>query len=416
MTPSPAPDKVRMDRVRQWAKADDSVVQIHGRDILREPRTLVAITSSRLGHDVFLHRRVCQFLCRSMLDCRDLGGAIAVARGSAIEPWAVRAAALFGVPLLTLSVDDSPADVRIASENLSRDAAVIAIADRVDAIHVRRGGNVETCLRKRLGLSKDASTRVAIMGDKKDAAHGLITDGAIGWYLAGRNSTLPQSAPPQPSTAQPSTAELASVELASVEISPTDNDWSRTDGQWLVHCTRSRQGPWPGETESQYQDSVLVDHPAATHRAPIDALERIVRSQSLIASAVTTTRTEPVVCFSALPLADILQRRCFRPHLGRWDYEPFGVAIRKQVLAAMGARPVIYGEPASRKKLAPADRFLFQAAGNTYDWRAEREWRINATVQLDTLTANDVRVFASDSPAARHALAKSPWPVTWLNE
>ncbi|TWU48210.1 hypothetical protein [Rubripirellula reticaptiva] len=410
MTPSPAPDEVRIARMRRWANANgsvkESVAEVHGRDILRFPRTLVAVTSSRLGHDVFLHQRVCQFLCRSMLDCRDLGGAVVVARGSAIEPWTVRAAALFDVPLVTVSVDDSVADVRIDCEELSRDAAVIAIADRVDAIHVRRGGNVETCLRKRLSLSRDASTRVAIMGGRKDAANRLITDGAIGWYLAGRNSSLPQT----------STAESTLAGPPPTKSSSPDADWSRTDGQWLIHCTRSRHGPWPGETESQYQDSVLVDHPAATHRGPIDALERIVRSQCLIASAVATTRSEPVVCFSALPLADILQRRCFRPHLGRWDYEPFGVAVRKQVLAAMGGRPVIYGEPESRRKLAPADRFLFQAAGNTYDWRAEREWRINTTVQLGTLSADDVRVFASDSPTARQALTKSPWPVTWLSE
>ncbi len=388
-------DEVRIDRMRGWGR----VGQILGREKLASSRPLIGLTSSRLGHDVSLHRRVCHYLSRSMLDCRDLGGCALVAEESAIQPWAERAATLFGVPILAISVassdaSGSKADVRIVSDDLSRDSVLCAVADRVDAVHIRRAGNIEVCLRRRLGDRQDASTRVAIMGGKQDAAASLIAAGAIGWYLAGRSDPT-----------QASRHDL---------MTGTEEDWARTDGQWLIHCTRSRLGPWPDESPDQYRDSMLVDHPAASRRAPIDALERILWSRRLIASAVTTTKKVPVVCFSALPLASILKRRCFRPHLGRWDYEPFGVAIRRSVLEQMGGRPVIYGEGDQRNQILPADRFRFQSIGKTYDWRAEREWRTSASVDLQRLPNDSVRVFASDSSDARQKLGKSPWPVTWL--
>ncbi len=148
---------------------------------------MIAVTSSRLGHDSGLHRHVCQFLTRCLLDCRQRNAALLVASGSAIETWATRAAELFAVPIVKLSVDsdDDHADIVIGSnsgEPLSRDATIIALADRVDAVYVRRGGIVERCLRARVEDRCDASTRVAVSLTRQCAAPGLIAVGAIGWF------------------------------------------------------------------------------------------------------------------------------------------------------------------------------------------------------------------------------------------
>ncbi len=82
-------------------------------------------------------------------------------------------------------VDDDAAEIICRSEHcsISRDAAVLALADRVDAVYVRPRGTIAACLKHRLATRHDASTRVAVITARKSAARELIDAGAIGWYL-----------------------------------------------------------------------------------------------------------------------------------------------------------------------------------------------------------------------------------------
>ncbi len=113
-----------------------------------------------------------------------------------------------------------------------------------------------------------------------------------------------------------------------------------------------------------------------------------------------------MVCFSALPLKELLQRRCFRPQLGRWDYEPYGIAIRLSVAKRLGIQPVIYGDTKDRALLPAEDQFRFHPIGKTFDWREEREWRSSESVNLAAMNPDDIRVFAEDSPNARVRLQR----------
>jgi len=367
---------------------------------------LVAVTSSRLGHDSALHRIACRFLCQSLLDSRHRGAALLVASGSAIEPWAVRAAELFAVPVILLSVDpdNRSADIFVRARDgrkLSRDAAAISIADRVDAVFVRRGGTVQACLQRRIVARGDASTRVAVSLAPKCAAKELIDAGAIGWFcggagpqnLAGVEATIPHS-------------------LRSADS--IDDAWIRTEGQWLIHCTRAPAGAWPGETERQYRDSMLIGRDDLALRRPIDALMSIIRSGKIVAAATATTKKHPVVCFSSRSLHELLQRRCFRPQLNRWDYEPYGIAIRLTVARQLGIQPVVYGLPKDRSTLSPDQQFRFHPIGRTFDWREEREWRSKQSVDLTAIDFDDVRVFAEDKQESRKRLQRCPWSVTFV--
>ena len=158
--------KERIARVEQ-AVGEIRVVQ---RPKLRSDTKLIAVTSSRLGKDSRRHRRICQFLTRTMQDCRQRSATLLVASGSAVEPWAIRAAELFGVPVIRVSVESDetttdPSTLVIAgvqNSSLSRDAVVIALADRIDAIYVRQKGAIAKCIEHRLTHFDAASTRVAI--------------------------------------------------------------------------------------------------------------------------------------------------------------------------------------------------------------------------------------------------------------
>ena len=398
--------KERIARVEQ-AVGEIRVVQ---RPKLRSDTKLIAVTSSRLGKDSRRHRRICQFLTRTMQDCRQRSATLLVASGSAVEPWAIRAAELFGVPVIRVSVESDetttdPSTLVIAgvqNSSLSRDAVVIALADRIDAIYVRQKGAIAKCIEHRLTPFDAASTRVAISLTSQCAGSDLVSKGAIGWFLAEPNriARLDRSA---------FDSEIAT----SIE---DDDAWTRSDGSWLVHCTRKREGAWPGETQRQYRDSILLGEQESADRGPLQALTRIVRSRRLVAGSIATSHDHPVVCFSAVPLQELMQRRCFRPQLGRWDYEPYGVAVRMSAAKRLGMAPVIYGDPKERGALSPDQRYRFHPIGKTYDWREEREWRANQSVNLKELDSDDVRIFALDSQESRTRLVNCPWRVTLLSE
>jgi hypothetical protein len=143
---------------------------------------------------------------------------------------------------------------------------------------------------------------------------------------------------------------------------------------------------------------------------------RILRTGLLVANARATRQSHPVVCFSAVPLAELMQRRCFRAHLNRWDYEPYGVAIRVEAARAMGIQPVIYGDPKERATLARADQYRFHPRGKSNDWSREREWRSAGTVDLTRLAEDDVRVFVRDSADLAQLPRIRNWPVTVLGD
>ena len=356
----------------------------------------VAIASSRLGQSPVLHRQVCRLISLCMLECRRRQAVLLVAVGSAIEPWALRAAELYGVSVVQIAIGKVGAGdaadqigIEVVDQTISRDAAVIAIADRVDVVYARGGGNIAGSVRDRLHQLEDVSTRVAITSLPRCAGRELIQAGAIGWFTAAETHSDEQE---------------QSIELPNVNAA--DQDWMHQESEWLVHCTRACVGPWPGETERQYRDAMLLGG-AASQRGPLEALTHILRSGRLIANATASAKSWPVVCFSEVPLAQLLLSRCYRPHLKRWDYEPFGVAIRISAARQLGIVPVVYGDVADRRRLATEDQFRFQAAGKTYDWTAECEWRSCQDVDLHQLDPGDVRVFvATNSDAAK--LNKSP--------
>ncbi|MCS7466249.1 hypothetical protein NZK35_06110 [Stieleria sp. ICT_E10.1] len=394
----------RLQRRLQRFEINAELTATAGVDALRG-RTWLALTSSHLGTSTRLHAEVCRYISRSMIEARQAGQVLLVAAGSAIESWAVRAADLFSVPVIGVFVNDSVTSDRSAGRQrrievrgdrtLSRDWVVVALADRVDCVFTRRKGNVERSLRLRLDQEHRPTVRVAVHDGSVDksaqrAARDLMGCGAVGWYCRPSVSECVSGQGSRDSECG-ATSRLAAACRSS--------QWATTRGQWLVHCTRISQGPWPGQTDRQHRDGLLLgDTTLATiaKRTPLDSLQRIVRMRRVVGSAVASDRSWPVVCFSEESLERLLSRRSYRPHLHRWDYEPYGIAIRKSAAIAAGARPVIYGSAEQRKTIAEIERYRFQSVGKTYDWTREREWRFAGDVDLDRLDRRDVRVFVAD--------------------
>jgi hypothetical protein len=187
---------------------------------------------------------------------------------------------------------------------------------------------------------------------------------------------------------------------------------------WLIHCTRGRQAAWPGQSDDQFFDWLLLSAPQVADLSPLATLQRIVSQQHLIGSGRTTRSGRPVVCFSDKPLLDVVGQRVFRSHLGRWDAEPFGIAIRKAAAQRMGAQPVIYFDPKKRSSEPPVlsisvnndQSWRLQPVGKTYDWTAEREWRLPTAMDLRQLAGDEAVVFvARDNQCGQ--IIDSKWPI-----
>jgi hypothetical protein len=309
-----------------------------------------------------------QQIVASLQQARRDGASVLIADGTAIDPWVTHAAELFQVPVIRL--EKTP----------DRDRHVIAIADRVDAAYVRSGGKVTALLRQRAELQAGL-VRVAI--DSTMSEHRVVWElldaGAVGHFLPDETVD-----------------EQLEIGRASTILAASEIDWS----DYLVHCTRSAAGPWPGQTWTQYRDDLLLADPRAAARDTIDTLCRIVRMQRLVAGALVSHQETPVVCFSAVELPKLLAARAYRSHLHRWDYEPFGIAISRDAAARIGAEQVIYGSSEARGSLAADQRYRFQASGTTYDWTAEQEWRLAGDLELSKLDRQDVIIFVADDTAA----------------
>jgi hypothetical protein len=159
---------------------------------------------------------------------------------------------------------------------------------------------------------------------------------------------------------------------------------------YLIHYTRSCGGPWPGQTIADYLTALVEDRPGAAHTG-FDSLLRILGEGVIRGSRRLTRGGSPVVCFTELFPNQLQERTSWRPGLLRWSFEPYGIAIKKDRLFELGARPVIYAGEAFFRDLSEDLHYLFQLhASQTMSWSAEREWRIKGDLALSRLSGEDM--------------------------
>jgi hypothetical protein len=162
---------------------------------------------------------------------------------------------------------------------------------------------------------------------------------------------------------------------------------------------------------------------SAPDESPLATLATILESGMLRGRSALNRADESCVSFSGVPLDELARRRTFQPHLGRWDWEPFGLMIERRALEQLGARPVIYGDAETHRQLSTDQRPLFQPAKRRRragfrfgDWQEEREWRCVGDVRLSDLPRSAVHVFVAYAHQAQTLACHSAWPVIWLQD
>lgn len=317
-----------------------------------------------------------------------------------------------------------------------QDRIAISCASRVRALVVRPKGTIAHLLSLRLADSRFGMGTVSVWmpsagesaterpnGPLNEQAGQLrwLERGAVGWYVPPRE--------PQPAALGCRQRRHADTALwqwtskyalccsgrSSVELDQPEEELPR----YLVHCVRGTRGALPPDAAAKLLAQMwLAGH--LPDDSPLATLASILESGVLRGRSVLNRAGQSCVSFSAVPLDELLSRRAFQPHLGRWDWEPYGLMIERQALERLGTRPVIYGDAELYGQLNPELRPFFQPARRRHttskrrDWIEEREWRCLGDVRLNALPRRAVHVFVAYEHQAQAFARHSPWPVIWL--
>ncbi len=163
---------------------------------------------------------------------------------------------------------------------------------------------------------------------------------------------------------------------------------------YLFHYTRGCAGAWPGESGGQYLLNLLDGHPLSGHRA-LDTLIRILQEELIRAGSRLIRGTSAVICWSSHPPQELFVMRKWNRALVRWTVEPYGVAVRRDILRSFGAKPAIYGSEPVYSRLVEREKYRFQLsrAHKSGSWRHEREWRVRGDLALDKIKSDEGFVF-----------------------
>ena len=176
------------------------------------------------------------------------------------------------------------------------------------------------------------------------------------------------------------------------------------ESQYLFHYTREPDGAWPGESRGAYLDW-LATGPADDRRDAFAAMKRILEEGCIQGSGRLMPNRTPMVSFTAASPDEAAKLRRFRPSLHRWDFRPYGLAVRRDLLENLGARSVQYLPQTELKRLNADERsFAQKHEPPQTDWSAEKEWRLPGDLCLSELP-HEAMVVLAPTPDEAQTLA-----------
>lgn len=196
-------------------------------------------------------------------------------------------------------------------------------------------------------------------------------------------------------------------------LNPALSDWS---GDFLIHWTRACHGAWPGETVADFCRDLVASRNAYC-RAARHTLVRILTERCVRASSWHIGDNQPMVALTELTPIESLPHMRWRSRWARWSFEPYGVAIRRDLVSAIGGRPVRYVDPTEWSSLAVAERPYCHSTGKAGGfWPAEREWRIRGDLDLSGIPSEAMLVIVRESDDIAHIRRAWDAPVISMTE
>ncbi|MDX9857701.1 MAG: hypothetical protein RBT76_07930 [candidate division Zixibacteria bacterium] len=160
---------------------------------------------------------------------------------------------------------------------------------------------------------------------------------------------------------------------------------------FLIHWTRTSNGPWPGERAVDYYRDVV--HSTCYPRSALDTLLRIAHSRLLRPSARHMPGNTPTVSLSGLSPNDAVPLMRWRTRYGQMSFEPYGIGIRESAARRLSVVPVTYYDADNRPTGLRGDTWMTQSRGRITDWRNENEYRHRGDLNFSDLEPSDLRLF-----------------------
>jgi hypothetical protein len=427
----------------------------------------LALLSSRMGRRLDLETWWFDLLRTAVLHCHSDDELLVTAEGTATCSAVTRAAELFGKPRLhfrpigndtlttseevtmwiertlkilvsqsssqahqrTITAFVSPL-IQIVSEESQQtclqnaadrfscplaDRLQMAAADRLYVISLRNSGFTQTLVAEHLKDGARNASPILVASDELGAlppASQQLPVGWVPWLIEPWDQDRDDGSQGEDLSSHPIINGYSIPGLRRRRTVKASSNNPLTDpDQWLLHWTRPATGPWPNESADDYLESLILRTDTAD-RTALATLLRIITDGRLIGSSKGVRGGYSVVSLTAVPLHEFPARREFRRHLHRFDFEPWGIAIRKSALAD-SVRPVIYGDDSTWHSLSETDRAFFQKAtfGGATNNVAEQEWRVSGDLFLNTKKLHDLCIFVPNSDAAELVSQHCDWCV-----
>lgn len=184
----------------------------------------------------------------------------------------------------------------------------------------------------------------------------------------------------------------------------------------VVHWTRTRIGPWPGERKIEYYRR-LIDSQDQYPGNAFETLLNIIREKKIRASSEKIKENAAVVGFSEATPQQIINMMRWCPRQVNWNFEPYGVAIEKEYAIGLGIGPVIYGEDREYKTLSESQKPFFHSRGHeNIDWSGEQEWRHLGDIDISQIPQDKISYFVWDKHEAEIVKAMTSGTVHTIRD
>lgn len=441
-----------------WARRQAQVMAWTGLEFASIPQRLnrelelVAIVASHLRRHPEWSSVWRDRLQRALMDCRQRDAVVVYSLDSPIGFWIREFAKQLEVPAVAITILDTSADhwtkqtdasspsslnislrrsqaeLHAVDMELSKlplhDRVLMSLADQVYAIAVRKNSKTEKLLGRWLDEPRAKSNRGNVIVD--DASLPIDSpvrskEGVALCQYTGLNADNRSSRNGlrdwnwHCAVRQMARGVHSSKTLLLPRRLVQRSRWNSDD--FLIHCTRGRTGRFPLQTKTGYVTEMLLED-QDVDVSPWQTLRQILSDRRVVATPLLKRGNTLSVSFSNVPLLELLERRCFQRHLQRYDWEPYGLGIRKSVLMELhAAQPVVYVD----RDTTPArdKQWLTQpskSSDNQRRWSDELEWRTPNDVRFASLAFGDAFVFV---PTRREAIAVaqvSPFPIAIVQD
>lgn len=367
-----------------------------------------SLCSSRLGHRLHSDPHIANAIRNYVLAIKDHHWVLTANKTTLHEPL-TRGCQLFQIP----RIDLQPFPKRISASWLkhslrscqphsipiwfdpdatSGDELLFSLCDELRVLSIRPKGQIERLVDH--FCARAAGPQIWSLVDGKVPGAAKKTPNRsqriISWHLLP-----PQTGP----LTEGLFNQRAGVQPAIKQL----GDWQF---EFLSHWTRSPPRRWPDQNQMSQFDPLFFS--GTQSFSPLATLLRILTTRKLLSNGDLVSQKQRVICFTEVPLRDFPSRRIYRSHLSRWDFEPWGISIRKSTLTRLKARPVTYHSKNPKIPASPHyDRAVLR---HSADWKMEREWRVMGDIDLNRIGRQDAVIFVPDVAAAKTLAPYSQWP------